>query len=412
MRYKEEKMGKIIILSLVIVFSILTIVGIFIFNAMQKASNPETIAKKDGQVINFLEDYPNAQLKIESRHGSYVAYDKKFREMCEISVKRYEEVSFTDGYFKATAWIDKEKREVACFYVINTCEENWNCEEWGSCSQEGTQTRICTDLNKCGKNENKPTISQNCTPVCIENWDCTDWTYCSNLDEKQTRICTTTDIDKSALSTSSCVVGEKIRSCRDLNSCGTTKNKPSEQQSCTKETRDCGSNIQSQETLEVVDGVFVGNQPNFDCFIKASENCLPSKFLNTITADFLGVLSTTTTYIELKGADYTDPYGRCIYYQRVESNSVELSHELKQQMLNGGATQEEIEQQQQISNKSAQETVGIASTCKFETDNLNSILNRWKQGIYKGGLSCSMINGEYVCEALGDFENAECETSS
>jgi len=403
-------MGKIIILLLVIVLSIFTIAGIFIFNAIQKASNPETIAKKDPQVFNFLEDYPNAQVKIESRSGAYVAYDKEFKKMCDIRVKSYEEVSFTDGYFKAKAWIDKDKREVACFYVINTCEENWNCGEWSSCSDQGTQTRTCTDLNNCGKNENKPAISQSCTPVCIENWDCTDWSYCSNLDEKQIRVCTTTDIDKRALSTSSCVIGEKIRNCRDLSSCGTTKNKPSEKQSCTLETRDCGSNIQSQETLDVANGVFVGDQPNFDCFIKASENCLPAKFLNTITTDLFGVFSTSITYMELKGADYTDPYGRCIYYQRVESNSVELSDELKQQMLNGGATQEQIEQQQQISNKSAQKTVGIATTCKFQTDNINSMLRRWKEGTYKGGLSCSMVNGEYVCEALGDFENAECET--
>ena len=44
---------------------------------------------------------------------------------------------------------------------IDTCNEDWDCEEWDKCSK-GEQTRICTDLNDCDTYEDKPTIKQDC----------------------------------------------------------------------------------------------------------------------------------------------------------------------------------------------------------------------------------------------------------
>lgn len=47
--------------------------------------------------------------------------------------------------------------------VNNTlCVENWTCNEWGSCIGS-VQIRICTDLNNCGTELNKPAESQSCT---------------------------------------------------------------------------------------------------------------------------------------------------------------------------------------------------------------------------------------------------------
>ncbi|MEM5829570.1 MAG: S8 family serine peptidase [Candidatus Aenigmatarchaeota archaeon] len=45
--------------------------------------------------------------------------------------------------------------------VLEECKENWSCTEWSECVN-GTQIRICTDLNKCGTTKNKPIEKQTC----------------------------------------------------------------------------------------------------------------------------------------------------------------------------------------------------------------------------------------------------------
>jgi Mg-chelatase subunit ChlD len=70
------------------------------------------------------------------------------------------------------------------------CVEDWSCSDWSDCSQEGIQTRTCTDSNDCGTELIKPSESKYCeytegeeaeiTPltevcgndVCEENEDC------------------------------------------------------------------------------------------------------------------------------------------------------------------------------------------------------------------------------------------------
>ena len=41
------------------------------------------------------------------------------------------------------------------------CEENWQCDDWGSC-ENGEQTRTCIDTNACGTSIEKPAITQGC----------------------------------------------------------------------------------------------------------------------------------------------------------------------------------------------------------------------------------------------------------
>lgn len=45
--------------------------------------------------------------------------------------------------------------------ALPECTEDWSCTDWSECV-EGTQTRICTDLNDCGTTISKPTESQSC----------------------------------------------------------------------------------------------------------------------------------------------------------------------------------------------------------------------------------------------------------
>lgn len=105
-----------------------------------------------------------------------------------------------------------------------------------------------------------------CSLDCTESWSCTSWSSCIN--NQQTRTCTDsnscgTTTNKPSLNQSctigecsedwgctnwgDCEDGEKTRICEDLNECGTTENKPSETKSCTETT----TQNQEQEQQEI-----------------------------------------------------------------------------------------------------------------------------------------------------------------
>ena len=89
------------------------------------------------------------------------------------------------------------EQQVSQEYTYNTSctSDNWSCEDWGSCSPQGTQTRACTKLNDCpGTDTPSPSTSQTCVyiPTCtVDNWSCSDWGLCSQ-NGSQTRICNKT----------------------------------------------------------------------------------------------------------------------------------------------------------------------------------------------------------------------------
>lgn len=107
------------------------------------------------------------------------------------------------------------------------CFPNWSCDAWSNCQDNGRQYRNCSDLNNCeatdiawwivvGCNNNQSCISSAQQPNleklcggCVENWQCSDWSSCDSS------------------------TGLKHRTCRDLNNCGTTYDKPQEFRSCT-----------------------------------------------------------------------------------------------------------------------------------------------------------------------------------
>jgi len=74
----------------------------------------------------------------------------------------------------------------------------------------------CRDGSYCYK-ENPLQATGICkiTPSCTEAWVCTDWSQCTN--------------------------GQQTRTCRDLNNCGTTNNKPAEARGCT--TNICSNGV-------------------------------------------------------------------------------------------------------------------------------------------------------------------------
>ena len=82
------------------------------------------------------------------------------------------------------------------------CKPNWSCNEWSFCDATLTQTRSCTDLNKCqaAKEESRP------CETCQESWVCSVWAACS--------------------------AGFQTRICYDEHSCATMVNKPDLQKGC------------------------------------------------------------------------------------------------------------------------------------------------------------------------------------
>jgi len=365
----EQKSNKKIwlLITIPILIVIIGVVVFFILNSSPKTisdnefSQGTNIQLKENKVSKFTLSGVEHTIKINSVSRDSVNLIIQSNPI-QTDIRIGEEKKFdldNDHFYDIQVKLNSIKNGVPDIFIKkiyeSACTENWDCGDWSSCSEQGSQTRTCTDLNSCGTTKNKPTTTQSCTDVCAENWSCTAWSTCAN--KQQTRTCT------------------------DSNLCGTTTDKPTEQQSCILQTLDCGSNTLSQETQ--------GNQPNFDCFIDASENCEPAKLLNTITIEIFGMLSTSTAYMELKGMESN----KCIYYQRTENNSVEFTDELIQQMLDGGATQEEIDQQEQTANDSAQQTVGLEKTCKFNQEDLTNMLNNWKEGSF----------------STEDWDVAECE---
>lgn len=45
------------------------------------------------------------------------------------------------------------------------CTEFWVCSDWSYCLGSGIRMRTCTDVNRCGTADTKPSETENCTPV-------------------------------------------------------------------------------------------------------------------------------------------------------------------------------------------------------------------------------------------------------
>ena len=190
------------------------------------------------------------------------------------------------------------------------CDENWSCTDWGptTCPENQTQSRTCIDINQCNTNENKPAQTKLCTyipliePVetCQEDWSCTSWypNKCPQ-DQTQTRLCSEINYcgtnDNEPINTQSCVYnssqsnsqsssssrsshsvsggtlncnpnwvciewsecidGLKTRTCTDTNSCDTLDNKPLEGELCEFSTQSGLSLLASSKKTQSEDSI-------------------------------------------------------------------------------------------------------------------------------------------------------------
>lgn len=80
--------------------------------------------------------------------------------------------------------------------ALVSCVPDWSCTDWSVC-QDGSQIRSCVDTANpsCNSNLDRPIESQVCsTPApaadpatCVERWSCSEWTACTN--GTRTRSC-------------------------------------------------------------------------------------------------------------------------------------------------------------------------------------------------------------------------------
>jgi hypothetical protein len=80
------------------------------------------------------------------------------------------------------------------------CTESWSCSDWSAACSGGSQSRTCADSNSCGTVQSKPVETQSCSSssgssgggggyYCQTNWTCTTFFSCQP-DGTQSRNCT------------------------------------------------------------------------------------------------------------------------------------------------------------------------------------------------------------------------------
>ena len=125
------------------------------------------------------------------------------------------------------------------------------------------------------------------------------------------------------------------------------------------------------------------------CLADASKECKPAKAISNTTADFLGMIVSSSSYLEIKSTEG----GKCPLYVRTEDSSVKLGDATVVSALAKGVSMEEIRKQEAESTQQARLAVGMDGTCKFNTGDLTALLNRWKAGSYSSsdyaGADCS-----------------------
>ena len=170
---------------------------------------------KENKEVKFNLDEEIHTIKVDSVSDNSVSLTIQSNPI-KVDISIGEEKKFdldNDGYYDIKIKLNNIVDGIPDLYVKkiyeSTCVENWNCGSWSDCTEQGKQSKTCTDTNSCGTSKNKPSTAQSCTYVkpCTEDWNCGSWSDCTEQ-------------------------GTQTRTCTDVNSCETAKNKPSTSQSC------------------------------------------------------------------------------------------------------------------------------------------------------------------------------------
>lgn len=146
--------------------------------------------------------------------------------------------------------------------------------------------------------------------------------------------------------------------------------------------------VESSKKAQSID---CGN--DLDCFISASESCKPATARNMISVNFYGIEENETSLYEIKGLESD----KCSFY--IEREKMEVT-------FPPGTPQERIDERK----KSNEIFIGKKGTCKFNIEDLTSMLKRWKEGKFKSNVVlCDFPEKKECIMENGDLGIAQCE---
>lgn len=184
-------------------------------------------------------------------------------------------------------------------------------------------------------------IKQISESSCEEAWECTEWSACED--------------------------GFQIRTCEDINDCGTSQRKPDEDKEC---------EMQDEPQDQTSNTSFLDCNEDWQCFINAAENCTKANMTWEFSLDLEGLISQAKTLMELKGYEQ----GQCLYYQRTLDASIEYGEEMIELFYLVNLTDEEIMEMEQEANAEARKVIGIENTCLLFPETLWAMFQRWEKG--------------------------------
>lgn len=167
--------------SLILIPIILIIViglSIFLFmNFFPKSLSEEEFSQgtnfdlKENKEVKFNLDEEAHTIKVDSINDNKVSLTIQSNPI-KVDLKIGEEKKFdlnNDDFYDIKIKLNNIIDGVPDLYVKkiheSKCVENWNCGNWSECTEQGTQTRTCTDTNSCGTDKNKPSTNQSCTYI-------------------------------------------------------------------------------------------------------------------------------------------------------------------------------------------------------------------------------------------------------
>ncbi len=145
-----------------------------------------------------------------------------------------------------------------------------------------------------------------------------------------------------------------------------------------------GNQKKQQKLYKVNAGASVDEPPedmedcgtDMSCFVERSSDCTPAEVDFTATVEMFGTIQTYTDHYELRGLDA----GRCVFYIKNKAFDIDYTDDTKQQLLDDGYSQEELDEEIAATKEMAKGMVGTDGTCLYDTNTLHNILDRWNHG--------------------------------
>lgn len=250
-----------------------------------------------------------------------------------------------DAFYDIQIKLNDISGDIPEFYIkkINevVCIENWSCSNWTTCIN-GTQTRTCEDLNSCGTDE-----------LIL--------THTCETEEAEILLSCSEQGGDECTPTQTCNAG--LIEAYDTNFCCS--------ENCEGPEQEINLNLRVACDVDL-DCSNCGT--NIDCFI--NDVCNYSKLVYDFTLDILGWVQSHSYYYEIRSLDE----GLCIVYSEIRDVYGNYTDEKRQSLIDGGMTEEEVNQQIQDLNDALNSTIGYNGICKSSASYVVNYLNDLKEG--------------------------------